>query len=187
MQGALDSPLSDRGWQQADRLAQVFARIPLQAVYASPLKRAIDTAQRIAAVHGLPVTLVPGLRELNQGVWESLHFAEVRERYAELLQRWWADPTDVRVPGGETVEEMRNRAMAAVQEIMRRHAGERVVAVAHGGVNKAILLTLLGAPLASYWRLRQANACLNVLEVGNGPVQLLVLNQMNPWSVGIPE
>jgi len=68
--------------------------------------------------------------------------------------------------------------MAAVRELIQRHDGETIAIVAHGGVNKTILLTLLGAPLTSYWRLRQANGCINVLDAIDGQTRLLVLNHV---------
>ncbi len=176
VQGAQDSPLSATGQAQAAAAARALARAPLVAVYASPLRRAIETAQRIASVHQLQVTPLPGLHELHQGVWESLTLAQLETQYGALLQQWWDRPETVRVPGGETVEEVRDRAMAAVDDMVRHHPGETIGAVAHGGVNKAILLTVLGAPLSSYWRLRQRNACINVLEFDDERARLVVLN-----------
>ncbi len=174
----MDSPLSAVGWQQAERAARLLAHAPLRAIYASPLKRALDTAQRVAVPHALPVIPVLGLQEIHQGVWESLRFAEVQERFGELVHAWWTDPVGVRVPGGETIGEVRTRAMAALHEIVQQHPGETIAVVAHGGVNKTILLTLLGAPLASYWRVRQGNGCINVLEFANGQATVLALNHI---------
>ncbi len=151
--------------------------MPLRAIYASPLQRALDTAAQIAAPHALPVIPVPGLLEIHQGAWESLRLAEVQERFGDVLRAWWTTPATVRVPGGETIEEVRARAMTALRELVQRHSGEAIAAVAHGGVNKTILLTLLGAPLTSYWRLRQGNGCINVLDVDDGDATLLVLNR----------
>ncbi len=152
--------------------------MPLRAIYASPLQRALDTAAQIAAPHALPVMPVPGLLEIHQGAWERLRLAEVQERFGEVLRAWWTTPATVRVPGGETIDEVRARAMTALRELVQRHAGETIAAVAHGGVNKTILLTLLGAPLTSYWRLRQGNGCINVLDVDDGHATLLVLNRI---------
>jgi len=101
---------------------------------------------------------------------------ELEERYGALLQEWWTTPNTLRVPGGESIEEMRERAMAALQTMVAKHRGETIAAVAHGGVNKVVLLTLLGAALTSYWRLRQANGCINVLEFGGAHSMLLALN-----------
>lgn len=172
----MDSPLSEAGLRQAESAAHALRAMPLAAIYSSPLRRALETAQRIAEIHRLAVTPLAGLHELRQGVWESLRMHELEERYGVLLQEWWTNPNTLRVPGGETIEEMRERAMAALQTMVAQHRGETIAAVAHGGVNKAVLLTVLGAALTSYWRLRQVNACINVLEFGGAHSTLLVMN-----------
>lgn len=176
-QGSLDSPLSATGWQQALRLREALRSAPLVAVYSSPLRRALDTARVIAEPHSLPVTPHEGLHEIRVGEWEGLTVAEIESRYVDALQQWHTTPHLARIPGGETIEEMRNRAAAALVEIRRRHESGRVAVVAHGGVNKAILLTLLGAPLSAYWRIRQHNGCINVLEYDGDRTRLLVMNE----------
>lgn len=172
----MDSPLSATGQHQAEAVARVLSEVPFAAVYASPQTRAIETARRIAEPHRLAVTPMAGLRELRQGVWEGLQLPELEQRYGTLLRQWWADPVSVRVPSGEMITEMRDRAVAAVRAIVAQHPGKMIAAVAHGGVNKTILLTLLGAPLTSYWRLRQSNVCINVLEFDGSATRVLTVN-----------
>jgi len=176
-QGRLNAPLSDAGWEQSARTRDALRAAPLRAVYSSPLPRALDTAAVIAGPHRLPVETVDGLREIGVGAWEGLSVAEIEAQYGDVLRRWYATPHLARIPGGETIEEVRARAAAAVEEIRRRHAGETAAVVAHGGVNKAVLLTALGAPLASYWRIRQHNACINVLEYEGERVRVLIVNE----------
>lgn len=173
----MDPPLSEAGRAQAHRLAQALASLPLRAVYTSPLSRAMETARSLASAHRLDVIPVADLREIGAGVWESLLIEEIQERYGALLQQWWNAPDEVRVPGGETLEELRARGVAAFEDIRRRHLEEAVAIVAHGGVNKTILLTLLGAPLASYWRIRQSNACINVIEFDGNQARILMMNE----------
>lgn len=184
-QGTLDSPLSDAGREQTRRLREALRGVPLQAVYSSPLARALETASAIAGPHGLPVHPHDGLSEIRVGEWEGLTVSEIEQRYAEVARRWYEQPHLTRIPGGETIEEMRARAVAAVDEIVRRHAGAPVAVVAHGGVNKTVLLTVLEAPLSSYWRIRQANACINVVEYGGRPV-VLTLNDTTHLHAGVP-
>ncbi|HXF82075.1 MAG TPA: histidine phosphatase family protein [bacterium] len=163
-QGTLDSPLSEAGRAQTLRLREALRGAPLRAVYSSPLPRAAATAAAVAAPHGLPVLHCPGLAEIRVGEWEGLTVSEIEARHGEVMRRWHEAPHQMRLPGGETLEELRARAWDAIADLRRRHAGEAVAAVAHGGVNKAILLTVLGAPLASYWRIRQGNACINIID-----------------------
>lgn len=175
-QGAMDPPLSDAGRLQAAHVATALRPVPLQAVYCSPLQRARDTAAAVAASHQLSAESVDDLREIAFGEWESLVHDEVEERFGALLSEWWKRPDQVQIPGGEALETGRRRAVGAVQRIAARHPDAGVAVVAHGGVNKLIMLTLLGAPLASFWRIKQDNACINVLEFDGDHGRVLMMN-----------
>ena len=176
-QGTRDSPLSEAGREQTLRTRDALRAAPLRAVYSSPLIRALETAAAIAEPHSLPVHTHDGLSEIRVGEWEGLTVAEIEARYVQAVRQWYDTPHLARIPGGEMVGEMRDRATAAVEEIRRRHEGEAVAVVAHGGVNKTILLTVLGAPLSSYWRIRQHNACINVLDYAGDRAVMLVMNE----------
>lgn len=175
--GASDPPLSIQGRQQAERTAEALRGVSLHAVYASPLARALETAMFLARAHGLDVIPVADFREYSAGVWESLTLVEIEERYGELLQRWYADPSVVRIPGGETLEEMRSRVLPSLHGIVRAHPDEGIAVVAHGGVNRAVILTVLGVPLSSFWRIRQDNACINLLEFNGSHARVLIMNE----------
>jgi broad specificity phosphatase PhoE len=169
--------LSERGWAEAAALREALRARPLQTVYSSPLERALQTAAVVAEPHRLPVIIREGLREIGVGEWEGLLMDEIERRYAQVLREWWDRPHLTRIPGGETLEELRDRAVRAFDAI-REEVGEGTAAVmAHGGVNKTILLEALGASLSSYWRIRQANACINVLEYESGRVRVRLLNE----------
>lgn len=175
-QGAMDPPLSANGRAQADRLASAFQAIPLDVVYCSPLQRAKDTATAIAASHALSVEPISDLREIAFGEWESLGDEEVQQRYGSLRQQWFRRPDQTQIPGAESLAQGRERAMAAMRGIVGRHPDGQVGVVAHGGMNKLILLTLLGAPLASFWRLAQSNACINIVDFGSARGRILAVN-----------
>ena len=175
-QGAMDPPLSAAGRAQADRLAAALQAIPLRVVYCSPLQRAKDTAMAIAAAHALAVEPISDLREIAFGEWESLGDEEVEQRYGSLRQQWFRRPDQTQIPGAESLAQGRDRAMAAMQGIVGRHPDGQLAVVAHGGMNKLILLTLLGAPLSSFWRLSQSNACINIVEFGNTQGRILAVN-----------
>ena len=150
--------------------------VPLRAVCSSPLTRAKETAATVAAPHGLAVVLYDGLREIGVGEWEGLLTHEIEARYVRELRDWWERPHLTRIPGGETLDELRERGMQAIAEIRARFPDDAVAVVAHGGVNKTILLTALNAPLASYWRIRQANACINELVYDGDRTRVVILN-----------
>lgn len=172
----MDPPLSDAGRLQAARTGEALRAIPLRAIYSSPLQRALATAAAVAAPHALSVESDPDLREIAFGEWESLLGEEVEQRFGALLQQWWQRPDQVQIPGADTLEDVRVRAVGALQGIVARHPDARVAIVAHGGVNKLMLLTLLGAPLSSFWRLAQSNACINVVEFDGDRGRVLVVN-----------
>ncbi len=176
-QGTHDSPLSEQGRRQVRSLVGVLRQLPLAAVYSSPLQRAQETAQALAEAHGLPLVLADGLRELHMGEWEDRLLDDLAVEDAERLQAWWDSPHTVRMPGGESLLEVQDRAVRAFWDLAARHEGQTIALVAHGGVNKTVLLALLGAPLASYWRIRQSNACINMIEVDGAQPRVIALNE----------
>jgi broad specificity phosphatase PhoE len=136
-QGHADPPLNELGRQQAAALAEALTHEQLAAVYSSPLRRALETAQVVAGRHGLEAVPVEGLREVDVGSWQALTRDEVERRFPVQFRRWldhgrgWDD--------GETYEEMGERVLAALEELVARHEGERILAVTHGGPIRAAL------------------------------------------------
>jgi broad specificity phosphatase PhoE len=157
-QGQTDVPLNLVGWQQARFLAQTLRGEPISAVYSSDLARAADTAAEIARFHGLAVNRDPRLREIDQGRWEGLTMAEIRQQDTELHSRWELEPLAVRPPGGESVEDVRRRALAALRDLVRRHRGGLVCLVAHKVVLTIIRCELTGDPLERALRRLPDNA-----------------------------
>jgi broad specificity phosphatase PhoE len=134
-QGHADPPLNRTGRAQAVELSVALMAEELAAVYSSPLRRALETAEVVAASHGLEPVQVDSLREVDVGSWSGLTRAEIEQRFPEQFARWrdhgqgWED--------GETYEEMGARAVAALLELAASHEGERVLAVTHGGPIRA--------------------------------------------------
>jgi broad specificity phosphatase PhoE len=141
-QGHADPPLNELGRQQAAELAEALAEEEFAAVYSSPLRRALETAETVAARHALQAVPVEGLREVDVGSWQGLTRDEVELRYPEQFRRWldygrgWDD--------GESYEEMGERVLAALEELAARHDGERILAVTHGGPIRAALARAQG-------------------------------------------
>jgi probable phosphoglycerate mutase len=135
-QGHTDMPLNATGREQARALAERLATRPPDAIVASDLARARETAEIVAARVGLPVSLDPRLREVDVGEWSGLTMADVEERYPAGLQRRLAGGTGWEQ--GETYEEMGARVVAALHDIAARHDGT-VVAVTHGGCVREVL------------------------------------------------
>jgi broad specificity phosphatase PhoE len=168
--GSLDAPLRADGAAQAERLAERFAFEPVAAVYSSPLARALDTARPLATRLGLEPIVVPDVRELDFGELEGLALAEVEERHPELLA-WTAAPAAVAFPGGETVEALAARAVAATRAIAAAHAAETAVVVSHGVTLRAVLADALGMQLDCMFRLDLSHGAASVVEwFGERPV-----------------
>jgi alpha-ribazole phosphatase len=176
-QGRRDAPLTELGRTQMRRLAAALASEPVRAVYTSPLGRCRWGAERIAAQHGLEPIVEPDLVELDHGILEGLRVDEMEDHVGTLVRRWWEDPAGVQLPGGESLEQARARAYGAFCRIVESHPDQIVVVVAHGGVNKLILLTLLQAPLSSYFRIQQHNGAVNLVEVPReGKPRIVAMN-----------
>lgn len=175
--GHTDIPLSAIGLVQVEALARQLALEPIEAVYASDLLRARQSAAPLAALRGLTPVVTPALREMAMGRWEGLTFREIRDREPESARQWLADFVSFAFPDGENVEDLRRRVMPAFGEILGHHEGRRVAVVAHGGVNRVILCEALGMPLGHLLRLGQDYACWSLLEYRDNGAVLHALNQ----------
>lgn len=142
-QGQADPPLSELGRVQARRVAARLRAEPITALYASDLRRALETAQIIGEVLGLEPQPEPRLRELDLGAWAGLTSEEIAVHFPEQF-RAWQEHKAVRPGGGELFDEMQQRAVEAVQEIVAAHPGETVCLVTHGGIVYALRGHVLG-------------------------------------------
>jgi alpha-ribazole phosphatase len=153
-QGQSDVPLNHRGRHQAATLARVMAGEAIQALYASDLRRAWQTAQAIAAITGLTAQPEPRLREMSFGVWEGLTYGDIERRDHGALTAWQAAPSEVAPPQGETLTQVADRVRQAYDDMVGKHMGHTVALVAHGGPLQVLLCLALGLPPRSYWQLR---------------------------------
>ena len=176
--GQADVPLNERGRLQAQALAAALAaRYEIDAIYASPLQRALATAQPLAEALGLPVQVEPGLIEMDIGEVEGLDFGQVRERFPDFIRVWLSDDlADASMPGGESLQQVQDRAWAAVESIWERHPDGSVAAVTHNFVILTLLCRVLGLPLAQFRRLRHDLAAVSVVELTPERQTLLALN-----------
>jgi alpha-ribazole phosphatase len=174
--GHADVGLSAHGREQYQAMATRLAAAPLTAVYSSDLSRCVWGAELIAAGHGLNPVQHRELRELHIGDWEGLTWDEIKTRWPVEWAARLADVVNYRVPGGECTQDLHNRAVPTLREIIARHPGEEVLIVGHGGMNRVLLLDAMGAPLSSLFRIEQTYACLNIIDYfadGNPVVTLL--------------
>ncbi len=130
-QGQADPPLNARGIEQATSVAQRLKDVGIEVIYASPLKRAWQTAEIIAQVLDVPLYPEPRLMEINQGEWEGRLVTDIAREYPDLFQRWETSPWDVTLPGGENLAQVQHRVYQAVDEIVARHPHQTVALVTH--------------------------------------------------------
>ncbi len=176
--GQTDIPLDDFGERQAEATARyVASRWPVVAVYASPLRRTMQTATAIAKAQGLTVQPMAHLRDINFGEWQGQLAAEVAQKYPEMFRAWRDAPHTVQFPGGERLGDVRQRVTAALAEVAARHAGETVALVSHTVVNRVTLCVVLGWGNERFWRLRQGTCAVNVFEIDEtGDFTIALLN-----------
>jgi len=176
--GRIDIELNQTGLKQAELLAEYLSEQKIEAVYSSPLKRAARTAEAVARRHKLRVEIVNGLTDCDFGQWQGLHLKEVRDKYSQLYQQWAESPQLVKLPGGESLDEVRERALAVVNGVTAKHRG-RVVLVSHRVVNKVLICALLGLDNSHFWNIRQDVCGTTFFSYENGR---LVLTRHNDTS-----
>jgi len=166
-QGWGDSDLSETGRRQIARLAERLKSLAPDAIYSSPLNRALTTAQKISEATGLEVRIVDELREMNYGRWEGQSFLDVRKVDEENYRRWIDDPNHP-CPDGETNNAMLERVQRALERIgvaprpSAASAGTRAVVVTHGTAIRIATTALLGLPVSASRNFAQDNAAVNI-------------------------
>ncbi len=175
--GRADVPLNESGIKQAEATARRIANEwQVTAVYASPLSRAVRTAEAIAAHFSLPVQPQPGLIDIDYGDWQGLTPEEVAQRWKDELDRWYRQPDQCRIPRGESLDELRQRGLQTVQTLAKQHEGQTIVLVGHTVINRVLLLAIVGLGNDRFWRLRQDTCAINVFEAESGDFTLVSLN-----------
>ena len=175
--GCTDSGLTEFGRRQLKPLGERFESVPLDAVYASDLRRAQETARALAAPKGLPVRVLPGLREVNMGLWEDQCWGYVARFEPEQYHALNKDPAKFTVPGSEPYDVSRRRILAAIRQIAAENPGGEAAAVAHGCIIRILLAHLLGVPSNKIWSVPHGdNTCVAELEAEEGNIRLIRYN-----------
>jgi broad specificity phosphatase PhoE len=163
--GATDVELSEEGREQTRRLATRLSHEKIVAVYASPLGRTVETAEILAGPHKLEVQRRDGFREISHGRWEQMTRVEVEEKFPEEAAEWEKDPYTFAPIGGESGLAVTARALPALIELVRQHAGENIVVVSHKATIRLLLSSLLGFDPRRYRdNLDQKPAALNIVD-----------------------
>ncbi len=165
IQGQLDIPLNERGRAQARATARGLRRHRFDAIYSSDLGRALETAGYAAADLGLPVHHEPALRERHFGLFQRLTYAEAKVLHPQLYARHERrEPGFVPPDGGESLEQLYRRVADGLRRLARRHPGQTLLLVTHGGVLDMVRRLATGQPLAAPRDFEIPNAALNWIE-----------------------
>lgn len=179
MQGRrIDCSLNETGRAQAEALAARFADVHLDAIYSSALARAVETAGCVAAHHpGVPRVRLPGLDEMCWGIYEGEARSERLQRMLdEMYAHWDRGAYDVRVEEGESIHDVRDRSLEAVDEILSAQQGNTVLVVSHGRLLRVLLASILEGGLERMDDFHHANTCVNVITHRSGRFDASLLN-----------
>ena len=171
-----DTRLSQKGLEQADRLAAVLRKERLDAIYASPMKRASETAQIIAEACKLPVQVFNELREIDAGELDGLFERELTGPYETAWKEFRNGNASTPLPGGESLQNVQKRTSWAVDRMLEKHIDGTVVVVAHLLANLAMVCQALGINLGQIARFKQAPASITILELTTQGNSLLLFN-----------
>jgi broad specificity phosphatase PhoE len=151
--GRADVELNEVGITQAQLLAKYLDGVPIGTVYSSPLKRALKTAQIVVASHHIPVKTAQELMDFDYGEWQGMSHSMVKAKYKALHDEWLNSPHLVKMPEGESLDDVRQRTASLVDQIVAGHVGT-VALVSHRVIHKVIICALLGLDDSHFWNIR---------------------------------
>ena len=156
VRGRVSIGLSETGLKQVTLLSEYLRPEKIQAVYCSPLQRALQTAEVIARPYGLSTQPLPDLTDLDFGEWEGMAIQDVRTKYQKIYEQWLEKPDQALIPGGEPLGDARNRALKALKEIMQRYTDGTVAVITHRVITKVLACALLGLDDSHFWNIEQS-------------------------------
>jgi len=153
--GRVPIGLSEEGLKQAEKLGEYLSQKTLKAVYCSPLPRALQTAEAIARRQNLAAQPVEGINDQDFGEWEGVSVQEVKNRYPEGYKVWRERPDLARIPNGESLQNVRERTLKALDRIITENQGGSVALVTHRVIAKVLITALLGLDNSHFWNIEQ--------------------------------
>jgi phosphoserine phosphatase len=175
--GRTDIPLDETGLKQSELVGQYFKGMEIHAIYSSALSRAWETAQKITQFHNLKVQPLDGIIDMSFGNWEGRPHQEIRGSDSETYRQWVETPHLVRLPGGESLDNVGVRAMAAIEEVIGKDPGKTLILVTHRVVNKVLICGILGLDNSHFWQITQDTTAINLIQHRNGKYILSLMNE----------
>lgn len=177
--GMHDIPLNENGRMQARHLTVALSTRAIDAAYTSPLSRARETAQIVLTPHEVEATVHTGFTDFDYGDWTGLEDSEVARRWTDKHRVWLTAPHTLRVPGGNTLQEVYENAVGALGDIVRAHANQTVALFAHRVVNKLLVAGMLTLGVERFPFIRQDNCCLNEFQWTGRDYIVISLNDVS--------
>ncbi len=173
-----DLPLCDVGRRQAEAAARLLADRPIRRFFSSPLRRALQTAQIIAAPHHQPVATLDAIIECDVGRWEGMSWPDIREQDRTAFDAFEADIANTPYAGGESFGQVQDRAIPAIERVVREHPAGDLLVVTHNVVARVVLARLLGLPTRMARTIRLDNGGVSLIAVDKEPYQVVTVNSV---------
>ncbi len=174
--GRTDIPLSRTGVSRMEKAAAFLTAFTIDRVFTSTLSRSVESGRIVAHPQRLEIEVDPAFDEVSFGVWEGLTFDEIRQRYPREHALWIEDPGAYPPPEGESFETARKRSMERLTGIIEECRGQTVALVAHAGIMRIMIFSLLNMKLSHLFRIGQDYGAINIVdfwEDGNLTLNLL--------------
>ncbi len=166
-QGLLDPDLTERGVQQAKRLAEALKGENISVLFASPLKRTFKTAQIIGETLGLEPVEEERIIEINHGVWSGMLVEEVKQKFPKDFEMWLKEPHKVKFPDGESLQDVFNRVKDFLNDILQKYNEKTVAIVSHTVPIRCLYCAVLDVDLSKFWSFGCDNASYSVVYLDN--------------------
>jgi len=174
--GGSDTPLNATGRRQKTLIARRLQTENLNAVYSSPLRRAVATAQAIADYHNLEVTVEPALREIDVGEYEGASVIEIGKHITEILTMGNRGETVPTMPGGESLHEVQARVWGRLQHLVKKHPDGTFAVVSHYFAILSVICTVLNMPVSQIGRFRMNPGTISTVAFDGAAAYLLSFN-----------
>ena len=175
-QGVSDIPLNSKGLSQAKDLAYSLRDEDISAIYSSDLSRAFTTANEVARYHSEEVKIDERFREMDQGVFEGLEFGYLREKHGDILKKWSEEPETLRIPGGETLLEVQERAWNGIDNLINLYNGRSVLLVSHNMTIISLLCKFSKKSLLSFKEFSVKESSKSVISCNNDIFEIELFN-----------
>lgn len=159
--GRLDVGLSALGRKQVQAVSDALKDELFSAIYVSPRKRTVESGAILAQGRSCGITIENRLCEIDFGDFEGRTYDDIAATAPDVYRQWMERPTETQFPNGESFSQMKKRVLQAFHHILRRHHGESIAIVSHGGVNRILLADALGVPAPNIFRIAQQYAAVN--------------------------